>query len=924
MAEESVTVRIRLSDAITAGLVVVEKQAKRTGRALEGMDADIVDLNTAVDDNTKSMKKNSVAVHQADKGLRGLRLKALDLGFVFKTLKIPALLAAVPMAVSGINALAGGLTSLIGPLARAGGLIGAVPAGIVALGSTMGVIKLATSGVGDLLKVMTKEGATVKEVNEAMKGQSAETIRFARALASLNPKLKEMRQVAAKALLPFLSDALRRLMPLLPMITHHLGVLAGVLGRVAEKASKLMASGPFARDLDTILARNGLIVQTLGDALIHVVNAIRNVTVAAGPMAQRLAEMVRNGAGWLSWMSEVGRSSGRLERFFDHALDTTRRLGRTLRDLGIALYNVIKAGTGFGDEMYGGLEKLAAQFRKWTESVRGQNAIADWYKDSRAVLVELGKIIQYLGTVWGKFGAKGNQPGGLVDTLRVIRVEALPAIANLIMGLKNGLGPAIGRMVSTIARLMNVASFDPLVKGATIVADFTAKLMDFVDKHPIVSKMATALVAVGLSLKTGVLVGKLSGLDKLGKFVKFMKAPSAVEGVSRFGRVLDGVGSALGFLISPVGLVIAAIALLGVALYVAYRKSKPFHEFIDRLWQATQKLWDEVLRVVLPVIKTYYGWLWKIAQVVWDVFLKFTPLGIFLNHFKDDILPKVITVVSWLWDKLKEWIPTIGRIIEKFTPLGRIFEFIRDHWPEILDAAKRGWDLLATVVKLFADNLQKGIDKMREFKQVFDSSAIGKAWNAIPGNAIEGAAITKAAVDRKTGGASVAELVNRGLDVLFGKETKTTPRPKASGDTTRPRARTGALQKTLRSHAYASAASPGKQRVTNVLYGQYAGSDHVNGRALDLIGSGLNTYAKNVRAMGGYAEHHGSGPDRHLHAAFGDTARPRAKAMSGGRGDTFEFNAPLVGQVVANQEIDVERAVQRGIRAFVREREERR
>jgi hypothetical protein len=75
-------------------------------------------------------------------------------------------------------------------------------------------------------------------------------------------------------------------------------------------------------------------------------------------------------------------------------------------------------------------------------------------------------------------------------------------------------------------------------------------------------------------------------------------------------------------------------------------------------------------------------------------------------------------------------------------------------------------------------------------------------------------------------------------------------------------------------------------------------SDHVTGRAYDLVGQNLGQYQTLAKAGGGFAEFHGTNASRHLHVvpgpgAIGDRSVPIASsnkqpamAMSGGGGDT--------------------------------------
>lgn len=148
----------------------------------------------------------------------------------------------------------------------------------------------------------------------------------------------------------------------------------------------------------------------------------------------------------------------------------------------------------------------------------------------------------------------------------------------------------------------------------------------------------------------------------------------------------------------------------------------------------------------------------------------------------------------------------------------------------------------------------------------------------------------------------------------------------AFGDTSTPKGGAGGnLASTLSTHAAISGTGP---RITNALVGGFAGSDHHAGRALDLKGSNLISYARKVRALGGYASFHGAGRERHLHAAYGDTPTPRARAQasapaSSSSGPALVLNGPLIGQVNASAEVDVERAAKRALDAWVRDRAER-
>jgi hypothetical protein len=124
-----------------------------------------------------------------------------------------------------------------------------------------------------------------------------------------------------------------------------------------------------------------------------------------------------------------------------------------------------------------------------------------------------------------------------------------------------------------------------------------------------------------------------------------------------------------------------------------------------------------------------------------------------------------------------------------------------------------------------------------------------------------------------------------------------------TGDTKHPFGDTSsAMAGTLAAHGRISGGLPGKRTITSG-YRNYAlgssNSDHVTGRALDLVGDNLGAYQRGIKSGGGYAEFHGMGDSRHLHAvpAIGDTS-----TSQGGMGtsNTSNYTINVTGGPNAN------------------------
>lgn len=116
-----------------------------------------------------------------------------------------------------------------------------------------------------------------------------------------------------------------------------------------------------------------------------------------------------------------------------------------------------------------------------------------------------------------------------------------------------------------------------------------------------------------------------------------------------------------------------------------------------------------------------------------------------------------------------------------------------------------------------------------------------------------------------------------------------------SGDTSSPRGGgigdtlTSRLGRTMSRHNYLDSQLTGSRTITSAYRTTNLGSinsDHVTGRAYDLVGQNLGQYSTLVKQMGGFAEFHGVAGNRHLHVVpgqtpFGDTGTNRTTTLSG-------------------------------------------
>jgi hypothetical protein len=243
-------------------------------------------------------------------------------------------------------------------------------------------------------------------LNRKMDALPAPAQAFVRVLQSMKPKLDELRNTAAGGFFPGATDGLRAAMGSFSSVKKVVGETATVLGDAARKSGELVGSPAFGKDIETIGGRNAKVLGTLGEALRHVVSALRHVLVAAGPLTQWLADVANKWALNAAESAKAGRESGKLAAFFDKTRATAQRLGSILGHLAHGLFGVGKAGTDSGNDILASIDRAAKRFDAWANSVGGQKSIQEFFSKTKDIASAMVPAISNLAKGFGVLSLK--------------------------------------------------------------------------------------------------------------------------------------------------------------------------------------------------------------------------------------------------------------------------------------------------------------------------------------------------------------------------------------------------------------------------------------------------------------------------------------------------------------------------------------
>lgn len=700
---------------------VTETTGKDQDRAISEMADAWSTLQGDVKKTTREVDKNTKVVERNRRGLRGLGNDMIRLNQVFSLLgktmklaKIPAMTAAIGLAVQAISALAGGAVALTSALAPLTGALVALPGLYGALGQAMLAVKL--GGLKDLTEAM-------KGNEEAMKRLTPTARKLAEHLKELKPRFDNLKKSIQGPLFAGVEKGIKRAMQNFGpfrVVMKHTG---DALGDLAARAGKLLGSDGFGSRFQKIGSMNTRTIRRLGGTALDLANALTHVLVAGRPLINWMTGLLVRFGKFAKAQADAGRSSGKLAAFFERTKKTMTVLGHTLRDLGVALYNIGKQAAPLGRQMLKSFAGSAKSFREWTESAKGKNKIAAYFKNIKPALWEAGRLLKAVTKTFFRLG----QNKGLAPTLKLIRTDLLPVLQKFVNQTTQAFGPVLVKALIQLAKLFGTfaGTSGPLTVMVTALTGVAKAVNWLTDNVPgmktlLVTMVAMASLSKGLkwaawasgikgmakevvSLASGmkVLIARFMATAAFGKLVAIFNAvKTAIMGI--------GFSSRAALMASGIGLVIVAATL------------------IITHWGTTKK----VLAAIWEKIKTTFQTAWQfIKKHAW---LIAGAASIILGPFPLLVVAivknwgKIKDAFSAAWQFIKKMVGAIANVVLQFykhMPLVMVVSAVVNNWGKIKDAFSSAYGFVKGIVKKIGSAL---------------SSGFSSAWRAVKGAFVDG------------------------------------------------------------------------------------------------------------------------------------------------------------------------------------------
>lgn len=405
------------------------------------------------------------------------------------------------------------------------------------------------------------------------------------------------------------------------------------------------------------------------------------------PVANSMGISLEETAAAIGIMSDAGIKGSQAGTTLRGALSRlarpTKAMQDTMDNLGVSFYDAdgkmkpLKTQVELLKKAFEGLTPEQQQNALVTlygqESLSGMMALIDKGPDS------LGKLTKSLKD---SDGAADDMARTMQDNMNSSIEQMFGAFESAAIVIQKILAPSIRKVADAISGLVE----------------------KFVSAPESTQRLVVAIGAIAIAIGP-----VLYALGMLVKAFQTMKVGLGVlgNGISLFKKL----GSAIGFLTSPVGLVIAAVALLVVGFIYLWNTSEDFRNFWIGLWEGIKSAVSSAVEWIQNAWKSTGEWfnnLWKSikegADNVWTT-IQEAP-GKAADWIKNK-WTETKEFFSSIWDGIKEaassaWEGIVNILAPYVIAIKNVFQpmidFFTNLWTQIGSIAGSAWEIIKTAV----------------------------------------------------------------------------------------------------------------------------------------------------------------------------------------------------------------------------------
>lgn len=578
---------------------------------------------------------------------------------------------------------------------------------------------------------------------------------FAKFIASLKPKVEEIKEAAAGAFLPKLQEGIEIVAEKgFPVIKQGVTEVGDALGDASISIANAITESGNLKDLATVFTNAADSIRTIGDIIGNVWGIILSTLIAVDPLLDKFLGWIEKWTGKWEALLDTEEGKKNLEEFFNEAGRVAAEIGKIFGNTASGIANIVKANTGpgtGGQILLDYFKDITQAFKDFSGSAEGQATLKDYFaataENSKAILGSVGAFVKEIL----KAGADPNIKV-FWDTLK----QGAPIFGEILKK-SNEAGPALARLIVAILRIVNAFTDAGSMKTFFNILATAAETLASILENSLVQKILTVVGTIsGFLLAMGALKTILMGVAFVLEGILLRAIGFILNAFSFLANVVRGfifVFNLLkaAMLANPIGAIVVAIAALIAIFVILYKKNEAFRELVNQVWDAIKNAIGVAVDFIIGYFKMIiefgaklWGWIFDALEVVWNLVFNYFKtvytvwktiveiiigIGLIIWDFLYDKIQAVWELVSGWWNDTI--VPFIEGIVEKIVEVGSaIWDWIYDKINAIWTKVKDFWD---KTIYPFVSGIAKGIADKAGAVWDFISGGVSTAWNKVTG-----------------------------------------------------------------------------------------------------------------------------------------------------------------------------------------------
>lgn len=275
-----------------------------------------------------------------------------------------------------------------------------------------------------------KEGAAASDAQEKLAKLSATERKLVVDFKAFVDQLTKTFKPATDAIFGSVDRGLLLLTPLIGRFKGRFGEIGQAVADVVDRAGKSLTSPEWVRALDTFAETSRRVVKPVGDSIGSVLEALRNIAVAAQPYVVRLADGIRDALGGFA---DKTADADKVRDVLKGLVDQTKSWLGFMGAVGKLIYTIFNGGAKQGQGL---LDQITGIVKGWTaflETDEGQRKMREFFKDSiemtKKIAAFLSDVVDALYKVGRYFQDHTDLIKGMAAAWVSYRLAALAALS---------------------------------------------------------------------------------------------------------------------------------------------------------------------------------------------------------------------------------------------------------------------------------------------------------------------------------------------------------------------------------------------------------------------------------------------------------------------------------------------------------------